>query len=425
MPIVKADLYNGAARLLKERRFSDITADDVELRYELDNVYDDVLAFALEQGQWNFASRSTSISGSASSNRGFAYRFTKPSDFVRLIAISASSTYYPPLENYDQDGTYFFSNETTIYVTYVSNDSSYGGSLTLWPRTYGKAVEALLALEVGPHITKDEKLLAQIAATYADALKLALAKDAINRTVRVVSSATLAIYNGVLRLIGQRLTNAFDDKIITRRLYDASGNPEAKQAPSLPAFDVETEALLRRLLDEAYDRSVQYMLEQGLWNFALRTVAIEDSTDVEPAFGYSYVFERPDDYVRLVRISDTGTLYPTLDDYLEEGLNWSANVTPLYMQYVSNGASYGTNQSLWPETFKKALEAHLALEIAPHVPRMSARAIEGLTETLRLRLRDARGKDAFNQAAERPPPGRLSTARNGYYSSSRYQRREN
>jgi hypothetical protein len=39
-------------------------------------------------------------------------------------------------------------------------------------------------------------------------------------------------------------------------------------------------------------------------------------------------------------------------------------------------------------------------------------------------LRDARGKDAINQSAERPPPGRLVMARlNGNY--GRGQRREN
>ena len=429
MAVTKADIYNDTARLLKEPRFSDITSDDVVLRYELDNVYDDGLAYVLEQGQWNFASRSATVAGSATATRGYAYRFTKPSDFVRLISISASASYWPPLENFDQDGTYFYGNDATIYVTYVSNDASYGTNVALFTRTYAKLVAAHLAMEVGPHINKDPATIARVEGEYASALQIALAKDAINKTSRVVSTSTLAIYNAVLRIVGQRLTSNYDDKIIGRRIYDANGEPATKQsqgsAPSLPAYDVETEALLRRLLDEAYDRAVLYMLEQGLWNFAMRTVAIEEETDIEPAFGYSYTFERPADYVRLARIADNGTLWPTLDDYLEEGEYWHTNISPLYMQYVSNGASYGLNSALWPETFKRALEAWLAIEVGAHVPRMSSRAMEALKFEFKAKLKDARGKDAFNQAAERPPPGRLARARLGGYSPRGWQRREN
>lgn len=427
MALSKTDIYNDVARLLKEARFSDITTDDVPLRYELDSVWDDGLAFVLEQGQWNFASRSATLSGTASTNRGYSYRFTKPTDFVRLISVSASASYWPPIENYDQDGSYFYANDATLYVTYVSNDSSYGTNVALFPRTYGKLLAAHLASEVGPHINKDPATIQRIDGYYEDALQLALAKDAINKTSRVVSTSTLAIYNAVLRLVGQRLTNNFDDKLLGRRVYDANGTPATKQSqgqpPSLPAYDVEKEALLRRLLDESYDRAVLYMLEQGLWNFAMRTVAMEEETDIEPAFGYSYVFERPADYVRLNAISDNGTMWPTLDDYTEEGEYWNANVAPLYMQYVSNGTSYGLNSSGWPETFKRALEAWLAIEIGPHAG-VSARGMELLKDEFKIKLRDARSKDAFNQAAMSPPPGRLTRARVGY-SSLRLQRREN
>lgn len=439
----KSDLYNGAARLLKERRFVDITVDDVPLRHELDAAYAGALAYVLEQAQWNFAKRSAAarrlIVGDppvipADENftptltSGYAFRYQKPTDYVRLIAISASSTYYPPLEAYDENGEYWHTNETSLYITYVSDDASFGGNLALWPETYAKVVEAYLAKEVGPHITNDTGLLSKIEAEYEAALQFAIAKDAINRTVRVLSSATRDTYNAVLRMIGGRLTRNFDDKMIGRRIYDANGEPATRQSqgapPSLPAYDAEAEEILRRLLDEAYAPAVAYLLEQGLWNFASRTVAIEEETDVEPSFGYSYVFEKPSDYVRLVAIADNGTLWPTLDDYLDEGAYWHANVAPLYIQYVSDGASYGNDSSLWPASFKRLLETYLAVEIYPHAPRASARGLEALREIYVRALRDARAKDAFNQAAIRPPPGRLSRSRAGYR-NGRTQRREN
>ena len=139
----KLDVYNAALRLLKQGRLATLT-DNVPARYLLDDVYAGALAYMLEQGQWAFASKSATVAGSASSNRGYTYRHTKPADFVRLISVSNSTTYYPPLEDYAEDAVYWFSNEAAIYVTYVSNDASYGGDLTKWPTTYSKAVEAYI-----------------------------------------------------------------------------------------------------------------------------------------------------------------------------------------------------------------------------------------------------------------------------------------
>ena len=503
------DLYNGAQRLLKNRRLATV-ADTDPSRYLLDDAYRGAKSHCLEMAQWSFASTSTSIAGTVSSNRGFSYRFAKPSDFVRLISISASATYYPPLENYAEDATYWFANESTIYITYVSSlgdsatvtmtiaspgvvtwtnhglvpgdpvvftttgalptgvtagttyyvistsitastfqfSATYGGSavntsgsqsgthtaqaqsggaLSKWPESYCKVVEAYLALEVAPHLTNADGIIGRVSETFEEALQASRAKDAINRTSRVLSTATAAIYNGALRLLGRRLLTNFDDRTVARRIYDANGTPATNQsqgrAPTMPASDIEAEMVLRRLIDEIYDQSVDYMLEQGLWNFASRTVAIEASTDVEPEFGYSHAFVKPSDFKRLVAMGTTGDVWPPLNEFLDEGAYWYASVDPIYVQYISDGASYGLNTSLWPETFKRALEAYLAKQVAmdPHAGQSAAK-IEYLENTFTRLLRDARGKDAMNQGAQRPPPGRLSMARSGW--RFRDQRRE-
>lgn len=490
--------YNGALRLLKHRRLSSVVDTD-PARYLLDDAYASAKAHCLELAQWSFASVSTSIAGTVSSNRGFSYRFTKPADFVRLIAISANSTYYPPLENYAEDATYWYSNESTIYVTYTSKytasatvtvtiaspgvftwtnhglvagdpvvfttsgalptgltaGTTYyvlstsitadtfrvstvpggtavntsgsqsgthtgqglsGGDPTKWPESYAKVVEGYLAMEVAPHLTVAADTIGRVTQAFQDALEASRAKDAINRTARVVSSATLAVYNGALRLLGKRLLTNFDDRIVARRIYNASGEPQTRESPgrpaSLPVQDIEGEMALRRLLDETYDSAVLYLLEQGLWNFGSRTVSIEHETDVEPAFGFTYVFEKPDDYVRLVAMGDNGSLWPPLSEFLDEGNYWHANCDPLYVQYISNGTSYGLNTSLWPQTFKRVLEAYLALQIAPdpHAS-ISAAKLQELKQHYRDMLRDARGKDAMNQGPQRPPPGRLAMSR--------------
>ena len=503
------ELYNGALRVLKQERLATVT-DSVPARYLLDDAYIRAKAHCLELAQWNFASVSTSLAGTVSSNRGFAYRFTKPADFVRPISISASSTYYPPIENYAEDATYWFANEATLYLTYVSSYSesttvtmtiaspgvvtwtnhgkvagdpivftttgalptgitagttyyvistsitsttfqfsaTYGGSavntsgsqsgthtgqglsggnLSKWPQSYAKVVEAYLAMEIAPHLTNADGITGRATSIFEDALAAARAKDGVNRTSRILTAATLSTYNGVLRLLGKRLLTNFDDRTIARRVYDANGEPATGQSQgrpgTLPANDIEAEMVLRRLIDESYDASVEYMLGQGLWNFAARTVAIESEIDVEPSFGFTYAFEKPTDYIRIVAIGDNGSLWPPLNDYLDEGNYWHANVDPLYIQYISDDASYGLNTGLWPQTFKKALEAYIALQIAPDPhANVSGTKLQMLQAHYKDMIRDARAKDAMNQGNQRPPPGRLAIARAGGRLRDSYRR---
>jgi hypothetical protein len=181
----------------------------------------------------------------------------------------------------------------------------------------------------------------------------------------------------------------------------------------------------RYALDDEYDKSVAYMLEAGLWNHASRTLALEASTDVEPSFGYGYAFEKPDDYVRLIAIAANDMLWPTLDDFLEEGLYWSAHCDPLFIQYVSDSTDYGMDLSLWPASFVRAVEYDLALRVGPAITAMSERERELLEEDTKKALETARSRDAVNQAVSRPPPGRLVQSRFGSRTSrtSPYWRR--
>lgn len=204
----------------------------------------------------------------------------------------------------------------------------------------------------------------------------------------------LGLYNGALRALKQTKLASLTD-------------------------DVEA----RHLIDDAYAGAISFCLEAGLWNFAQRTVMVEPDEDVEPSFGYSYVFTQPDDFVGLVAISDNESLQPTLDMYLDEGGCWHANVNPLYVSYVSDGASYGNNLGNWPETFARAVEHQIALEVGPHLTSMGEQALARLEKDARAKMRDALTKDAKRQPAMRPPPGRLVRARMGGFRFD--QRRQN
>ena len=78
----KLTLFNGALRLLGERRLASLTEDRPARRY-LDDAWDDGLVDdALEQGFWNFATRTVQMTASTSVEPEFGYRyaFQKPDD---------------------------------------------------------------------------------------------------------------------------------------------------------------------------------------------------------------------------------------------------------------------------------------------------------------------------------------------------------
>lgn len=189
-------------------------------------------------------------------------------------------------------------------------------------------------------------------------------------------------------------------------------------------LDSVTEANEARYkLDDEYDKSLAAMLEDGLWNFAARTVALEAATDVEPEFGYANAFEKPDDYVRLIAISMNGYLRPPLEDYRDEGQYWLADISVAYVSYVSNGASYGLNLGNWPSSFERAVEYDLAQRIAPHVTSMGLADLKALKAEAKKELANARSKDAVNQPPHHPPAGMLVRARvgSGSRASSRWK----
>lgn len=167
----------------------------------------------------------------------------------------------------------------------------------------------------------------------------------------------------------------------------------------------------------AYDAAIAHCLEQGLWNFATRTVQAEASDDIESQFGFNFVFEKPSDYAgRLVALSGNEYFRPPLEHYHEDGGlegYFFADQDPLYIRYISNSSDYGLNLGAWPATFTRAVEYEIADRVAPHITNMSAAEKDELRKDKIRALRDARSKDALNQAPERPPVGRLVRSRRG------------
>ena len=167
---------------------------------------------------------------------------------------------------------------------------------------------------------------------------------------------------------------------------------------------------LRHNLDAAWDTSVQFLLEKGLWNFAMRSVSLDNATGSEPAFGYSYAFTKPVDWVRTASISAVGTFNDGFEQYVDEVGFWYADVDPLFVKYISNDASYGLNITRWRQGFAQALEAYLAFKIG--LPVSADRGVRNdMYNLFKTRLRDAKSLDAVDERVRVLPAGRLVKAR--------------
>lgn len=168
----------------------------------------------------------------------------------------------------------------------------------------------------------------------------------------------------------------------------------------------------RRALDDAYDKTLEYCLAAGLWNFATRTARIEYDSDLTPDFGYRRAFTKPDDWVRTVALcSDEFFQCPVLACSDEQGF-WFCDLDTVYVKYVSNDTDYGLDLSLWPETYARWVESQLALRIHKRLTQSNVSYDELKKESKKL-LADAKSKDAMNEGPQFPPPGTWSSARRG------------
>lgn len=196
----------------------------------------------------------------------------------------------------------------------------------------------------------------------------------------------LSLYNGALRLLGQR-------KLATL------------------AEDSEP----RHLLDDIWDEgAIDACLEEGLWNFANRTARLDYNPAVEPDFGFMRAFDHPEDWIRTSGVAADGyfRIRMTDEQVKDEAGFWYADLDTIYVRFVSNDSNYGGDFTLWPQSFVNFTEAYLALKISPRIVKSASTRAE-LQKIYQQLLIKARGKDAMNEGTAFPPQGRWSSARRG------------
>lgn len=173
-------LYNDAlGSHLGERVLLNLS-ENREARRALDAVYSNVLDECIEGGYWKHARRMVQLTASNSLTPQFGYEwvFDVPADCLQVYLVSLTPDGKPPLNDYVLENGFIRSHSQVIYLTYISNDASYGLSLSKWSPAFNRWVGAELAARVAFRITQSQETTDRIEKRAAKLKRQALSLDA-------------------------------------------------------------------------------------------------------------------------------------------------------------------------------------------------------------------------------------------------------
>jgi len=184
----------------------------------------------------------------------------------------------------------------------------------------------------------------------------------------------------------------------------------------------------RHLLDQVYNSNgIDYCLEQAQWWFAMRAVMIDYDPSISPDFGYQKAFTVPEDWIRTSALCSDEYFKTPLLCHAAEPDYWYADITPIYVKYVSNDTAYGGDLSRWPASFADYAAAYFATRIIGKLAgdrsdqRMTLLGPPGQPTKglLMLTLHRAKSAAAQTQPTQFPAQGNWSRARLGRRGSFR------
>lgn len=180
-----------------------------------------------------------------------------------------------------------------------------------------------------------------------------------------------------------------------------------------PLASLEDDVVSRHVLDAVWaDRAVAKILEEGLWNCALRSLELVYDPSVAPPFGQARAFRQPDDLVRVNALcSDARMLRPLLS-YLDEAGYWFADVDAIFVSFVSDDPNFGGDLSRWPPSLADAAARWIAAQAAHGFNKAEAQIFR-MEAAAERAFSLARNRDAMNQPTRFVPPGRWMSARAG------------
>lgn len=193
---LQLELYNGALeKHLGERPIASL-ASTMEARHTLDRVWKSgrFINGCLEEGPWSFATRTQEMAydPSIEPDFGFPYVFKLPDDFVRIAMISSDPDFVQRLDEsgYAIENGYISTYCQIIYLSFVSNDDSYGLDTSKWPEYFVDWLEVRLALRACKRDTQSTTLYDSLTKDEKRFLLNARGKDGMNKSSTKMSKGS-------------------------------------------------------------------------------------------------------------------------------------------------------------------------------------------------------------------------------------------
>lgn len=150
-------------------------------------------------------------------------------------------------------------------------------------------------------------------------------------------------------------------------------------------------------LNNVYTPVLEECLSKASWNFGMETIKVDADTGIDPDFGYEEVFNKPTDWVRTHALSDSEYFVHPLLNYYDEQEFWYADVTPIYVRYVSSDTGAGMELARWPRLFSRYVELSLADRVCMRLTQ-NASLKDRLQKDRKMALTDAVSADSMNDA---------------------------
>lgn len=175
----KLEIWNKALQLLGETKLTS-TSEAVPQKAELEIAWATCVLDVFAAGYWNFATVTMSLLDSGSPIIGYSYRFTIPSDLLRIIQVSGTARFLSEAD-YRIEGGYIYGQVSTLRIRYISSTLSADGSVSSWPITFVEALAARLAAELSYARNTSRERADAMWAFYERRLADCLIRDEMNK----------------------------------------------------------------------------------------------------------------------------------------------------------------------------------------------------------------------------------------------------
>lgn len=168
-----------------------------------------------------------------------------------------------------------------------------------------------------------------------------------------------------------------------------------------PINDLSEDTDRARLASNLYPSQRDAALRAHPWNCCIKRVALAPDA-VPPAFGWTYQFTLPSDFLRALSVGQDGAE----EDYRIEAGKLLCDVNPAYLRYTFRNE----NPATWDHLLVQAMELQMAAAMAYGITQ-SATLRDSLRGEVALFLKRARAVDGQDTPPETLGDERLISAR--------------